>query len=300
LGESNTIFTRYSLDYSSLRMPAELLTGKEAAESLYEELKPLIKKLDPKLVIIQVGEEATSTVYIEHKKKACEQIGMRCEHVMLDFHSTFETLLEVVERLNADDDVTGIVVQLPLPPHLAAALPLIQRAIHPKKDVDGFTAYNLGKIFLSKDFEHLPPATPAGIIALLEYYHVSLAGKHVVIVGRSNLVGKPLAIMCLNRDATVTVCHSKTTDLHQKTLQADILISAVGSPKMITADMMKKGVVVIDVGITRTDNGTLQGDVDFDAVKELASAITPVPGGVGPMTVASVIKNTVRAKERQI
>ncbi|PIR52184.1 bifunctional 5,10-methylene-tetrahydrofolate dehydrogenase/5,10-methylene-tetrahydrofolate cyclohydrolase [Candidatus Peregrinibacteria bacterium CG10_big_fil_rev_8_21_14_0_10_49_16] len=279
-------------------MSAKLLTGKEAAASLYEEIRPKVKELDPKLVIVQVGEEAASKAYVGRKIQACENVGMRYEHRMLNFHSSFEELLEVLEELNADNDVTGIIVQLPLPPHLSPALPLIHRAIHPKKDVDGFTAYNLGKMFLSTGFEHLPPATPAGIIALLSFYDIPLAGKHVVIVGRSNIAGKPLSIMCLNRDATVTMCHSKTVDLGMLTVQADILVCAVGKPKMITKDMVKKGAVVIDVGITRDDGG-LVGDVDFDEVKEVAGAITPVPGGVGPMTVASVMKNTVTAKERQ-
>lgn len=279
-------------------MPACLLSGKEPAEALLASLRPSIKELDPHLVIVQVGEEAASSAYIRRKIAACQNVGMRCTHRQLPLMTSFQDLLTVIEELNADADVTGIIVQLPLPPHLRQALPLLHRAIHPKKDVDGFTAYNLGKMFLGTEFEHLPPATPAGIIALLEHYKLPIEGKHAVIVGRSNIVGKPLGIMLLNRNATVTICHSKTLHVAHYTVLADILVSAVGKPKIITADMVKPGAVVIDVGVNRGE-GKLVGDVDFDAVKEVASAITPVPGGIGPMTVASLIRNCVRAKERQ-
>jgi methylenetetrahydrofolate dehydrogenase (NADP+)/methenyltetrahydrofolate cyclohydrolase len=204
-----------------------------------------------------------------------------------------------IESLNSDTDVTGFFVQLPLPAHLAEHEPKIIKAIDPMKDIDGFGAYNLGKVFLSKDFEHLPPATPSGIIRLLEHFDIDIEGKHAVVVGRSNTVGKPLAIMLLNRNATVTICHSKTKDLAEQIGQADIVIAAVGKPKMITADMVKEGAVVVDVGIHRTDDG-LCGDTDFEALKSKVSAISPVPGGVGPMTVASLIRNCVTAKERQM
>ncbi|MBI1934738.1 bifunctional 5,10-methylenetetrahydrofolate dehydrogenase/5,10-methenyltetrahydrofolate cyclohydrolase, partial [Candidatus Peregrinibacteria bacterium] len=277
-------------------MPARILSGREPAEALLASLRPKIQELNPKLVILQVGEEAASTVYIQRKLAACQRVGMRCEHRNLPFEASFQELLETIEQLNADTDVHGVILQLPLPPHLNQTLPLLHRAIHPKKDVDGFTAYNLGKVFLGKEFEHLPPATPAGIIALLEYYNIPIAGKHAVVIGRSNIVGKPLGIMLLNRDATVTICHSKTKDLPSCTQQADILVAAVGKPKIITADMVKQGAVVIDVGMNRGEEG-LVGDVDCTNVKEVASAITPVPGGVGPMTVASLIRNCVRAKE---
>jgi methylenetetrahydrofolate dehydrogenase (NADP+) / methenyltetrahydrofolate cyclohydrolase len=280
-------------------MPARILSGTEASDALLEELKPLVESLDPKLVIVQVGDHPASKSYIERKLKACAKIGMRSKHMHLPETTDFETLLSVIQTLNDDNDVAGFIVQLPLPEHLWEHMPLINKAIGPHKDADGFTAYNLGKMFLSKDFEHLPPATPAGIIALLEHYKIKVAGKHAVIVGRSNIVGKPLAAMLLNRDATVTVCHSKTKDLGSITRQADILISAVGSHNLITKDMVKKGAVVIDVGMTRTDEG-MSGDVDFENVKEIASAITPVPGGVGPMTVASLLRNCVRAKQRQM
>lgn len=280
-------------------MPAIILSGKEAADALLEELKPKIKKLKPKLVIVQVGSEASSESYIKKKLESCKKVGLSAELKKLPFEVPFEELLETIEGLNADPKVSGFIIQLPLPPHLAAAVPLIIRAIDPRKDADGFTAYNVGKTFLSTEFEHLPPATPAGIIRLLEYYEIEVKGKHAVIVGHSNIVGKPLAVMLLNRLATVTVCHIETKDLASHTRQADILISAVGKIGMITKDMVKEGTVVIDVGTNTDDSGKLVGDVDFESVKEIASAITPVPGGVGPMTVASLIANVVKAKERQ-
>ncbi len=280
-------------------MSALLLSGREASAAILAALKPKIGKLDPKLVVVQVGDDPGSSSYIKQKIKSAAEVGMRSEHCHLASSMSLEELLSKVAELNADPDVTGFIVQLPLPDHLQPHVPEIIRAIDPKKDVDGFGAYNLGKVFLSKEFEHLPPATPAGIIMLLEYYKIPVAGKHVVIVGRSNIVGKPLAVMMLNRDATVTVCHSKTKNLSAITKQADILVAAIGKPKFITGDMVKPGAIVIDVGTSRVD-GKLTGDVDFEVVQEIASAITPVPGGVGPMTVCSLIKNCVQAKERQM
>ena len=281
------------------RMGAAILSGNEAATAWLDELKPKVQELDPKLVIVQVGLEASSVSYIKKKIESCQKIGLRHEHRQLPFETSFETLLQTIEELNRDPDTTGFIVQLPLPPHLQNHVPLVLRAIDPRKDIDGFTAYNLGKTFLSREFEHLPPATPAGIIRLLEHYKIPIAGKHVVIVGRSNIVGKPLGIMLLNRDATVTICHSHTEDLAHHTKQADILIAATGTPKLIIKEMVKKGAIVIDVGTTRLEDGKLVGDIDFDEVQRIASAITPVPGGVGPMTVASLIQNCVRAKERE-
>ena len=279
-------------------MSTLFLDGRTASQALLESLKPKVKELDPKLVIVQVGEDPASASYIRQKEKSCEKVGMRSEHKHLPAETSLEDLMKIIDELNSDGDVTGFIVQLPLPDHLQKHVPQVIRAIDPKKDVDGFGAYNMGKMFLSKEFEHLPPATPSGIIALLEHYKIDVAGRHAVILGRSNIVGKPLAVMLLNRNATVTVCHSKTDDITRHAQTADILVAAVGKPKMVTADMVKEGAVVIDVGMSRTDEG-LVGDVDFEAVKEKASAITPVPGGVGPMTVASLIRNCVRAKERQ-
>lgn len=281
-------------------MTARLLTGKEVADAMFKELAPLVKKLDPKLVIIQVGDDPASESYIKQKLKSCETVGMRHEHVHLKSDATKEELFAIIEKLNGDPDVTGFILQLPLPSPLAPHVPLFLRAMDPKKDVDGFTAYNIGKTVISKEFEHLPPATPAGIIALLEFYgYGDVTGKEVVIVNHSNVVGKPLAVMLLNRNATVTVCHAFTKDLAAHTKRADILITAVGKAKLITREMVKPGAIVIDVGISRTTDGLI-GDVDFDTVEEVAAAITPVPGGIGPLTVASLIRNTIRAKQRQL
>ncbi|ALM09755.1 MAG TPA: bifunctional methylenetetrahydrofolate dehydrogenase/methenyltetrahydrofolate cyclohydrolase [Candidatus Peribacter riflensis] len=280
-------------------MPVQLLSGREAADALLSTLKPTVKQLDPKLVVVQVGDDPASTSYIKQKFKSCEAVDMRSEHIHLKENTTLETLMGIVEKLNADPDVTGFIVQVPLPGALNDAVPQIIRAIDPKKDIDGFGAYNLGKMFLSTEFEHLPPATPGGIVALLQHYQIPVKGKHVVVVGRSNTVGKPVAIMLLNRDATVTVCHHHTKNLAELTRQADILVVAVGKAGLITGDMVKEGVVIIDVGMNKTEKG-LVGDCDFETVSAKASAITPVPGGVGPMTVASLIQNCVTAKERQM
>lgn len=279
-------------------MPAKILSGREAADALLKTLKPKVKKLDPKLVVVQIGNDPASASYIKQKFKSCEAVGMRSEHIHLPENTKLVTLMDTVHKLNDDPDVTGFIVQVPLPGSLNDAVPQIVKAIDPKKDIDGFGAYNLGKMFLSTDFEHLPPATPGGIVVLLEHFKIPVAGKHVVVVGRSNTVGKPIAVMLLNRDATVTICHHHTKNLADITRQADILIVAVGKAGLITGDMVKPGVVVIDVGMNKTDQG-LVGDCDA-SVAEKASAITPVPGGVGPMTVASLIRNCVRAKERQL
>lgn len=276
-----------------------ILDGKAASTEWLEFLKPLVESLDPKLTVVQVGNDPASTSYIRQKTKSCDAIGMRHEHRHLEENISLKELFSVIEELNTDDDTSGFIVQLPLPSHLQEHVPEILRAIDPMKDVDGFTAYNLGKVFLSKDFEHLPPATPAGVIWLLDHYDIPVKGKHAVVVGHSNTVGKPLATMLLNRDATVTSCHIHTDDLAKHTREADILCTAVGKPGLIDASMVKDGAVVIDIGITRTDDG-LKGDVVFEDVSQKASAITPVPGGVGPMTVASLMRNCVTARERQM
>lgn len=279
-------------------MSARILSGTDLAQSILASLKPRVKELDPKLVIVQVGNDPASDSYIRKKLQSCEDIGMRHEHLHFPESVTFDELMKTIRALNADDDVTGYIVQLPLPSLLQENEPLLFREIDPYKDIDGFTAYNLGKMFISSDFEHLPPATPAGIITLLEHYGIAIEGQCAVIVGASNIVGKPLATMLLNRNATVIQCHKFTEDLASYTRQGDIVISAVGKANLITADMIKPGATVIDVGMNRVGD-TLVGDVDFESVKNIASAITPVPGGVGPMTVASLLRNCVRAKERQ-
>lgn len=280
-------------------MPARILTGTEPADAVLDAIRSDVQSLDPKLVIVQVGEDPSSESYIRKKLESCGKVGMRSEHVRFRENVTQAELFAEIKTLNEDDDVTGYIIQLPLPDHLRAAQPLLFRAIDPYKDVDGFTAYNLGKMFLSTEFEHLPPATPAGVVALLEHYGISAEGRHAVVVGHSNIVGKPLAVMLLNRGATVTVCHEFTKDLARHTRQADILVTAVGKPGLITADMIKEGATVIDIGITPTVNG-LRGDVDYDAAVNIADAITPVPGGVGPMTVACLLRNVVTAKKRQM
>ncbi len=280
-----------------------LLDGKKVAQNLYEKLKQDAmawkeKGVQPKLVIILVGDNPASLSYIRGKTKASETVGIVAE--LRHYPSgemTTEKLIDTIHELNNDPKVHGILVQLPLPNHIQ--VPLVMKAIAPQKDVDGFTAYNLGKMFLSKEFEELVPCTPMGVIRILEYYSLDIVGKEVVMVGASNLVGKPLSVMLMNRKATVTICHSKTKDLASHTQKADILIVAVGRARFITADMVKSGAVVIDVGINKDENGKIVGDVDFGAVAEKSSYITPVPGGCGPMTIACLIENVLKAVSKQ-
>lgn len=277
-------------------MSAQILSGKEPAKALLTNLQPAIIKLNPKLVIVQVGNDARSTAYINQKLKACDAVGMRRELVQLKDKTSLDAILGLIQELNLDPDVSGCLVQMPLPGDLNKSASVVQRAIDPRKDVDGLHPFNQGSALLSKDLERLAPATPTGIIRLLEHYKIDVAGKHAVILGRSAIVGKPLSAMLLNRDATVTVCHSKTPGLSTITRLADLLFVAIGQPKFITADMVKPGAVIIDIGITQEEEG-LTGDVDFASLKDIASAISPVPGGVGPMTVASLMANVVRAAE---
>lgn len=279
-------------------MSAQILDGKALSEKLIDSVKSRARQLKPALAVIMVGQDPASLTYIKNKKMACERAGIHYVEYRYPATITQKELLEKIESVNQDHGVNGLIVQIPLPPHIS--VPLVIRAIDPKKDVDGFHAYNLGKMFLSPEFEDLPPATPLGIVKLLDHYNIPIQGQEVVVVGASNIVGKPIGLMMLNRNATVTVCHIYTRDLKAHTKRADILIVAVGKPNLITADMVKKGAVVVDVGITRLANGKLCGDVDFAAVRKKASYITPVPGGVGPMTVAALILNTVRAAERQL
>lgn len=281
-------------------MSARILSGKEPAHDILASVKDDIQKLDPKLVVVQVGRVPASDSYIRKKLESCAAVGMRSEHHRFEDDVTFEELMAEIKSLNADEDVTGFIIQLPLPKHLEEKQPQLFRAIDPYKDVDGFTAYNLGKALISTEFEHLPPATPAGVVAMLEFYDVPVASKHVVVIGQSNIVGKPISVMLMNRGATVTMCHAATKDLAHFTKQADILISAVGKNSMITADMVKDGAVLIDIGMSRHADGHMSGDMDYPNLLEKASAITPVPGGVGPMTVACLIKNCVVAKKRQM
>jgi len=275
----------------------QILDGKALSEKLIDSVKEKATKLKPKLAVVMVGEDPASLVYVRNKKRACERAGIEYEELKFPTSITQDELLKEIDKLNKDDSVNGFIVQIPLPEHIY--LPEVIKAIDPQKDVDGFHAYNIGKMFLGPEFEDLPPATPFGVVKLLDYYDIPIQGKEVVVVGRSNIAGKPISVMMLNRDATVTTCHRLTKDLAFHTRRADILIVAVGKPNLITADMVKEGVVVVDIGTNKKEDGKLCGDVDYPNVSKKASYITPVPGGVGPMTVAALILNTVRATERQ-
>ncbi len=274
-----------------------IINGKDVSNNLRNNLKDKISQLKsinnihPSLAVIIVGDDPASKIYVNNKKKACEEIGIKSHEFVLPSDISEYKLLQLIEELNCRDDVNGILVQLPLPSHLNEKA--IIEHINPIKDVDAFHEINVGKI-MTGNFEFLP-CTPAGIMQLLDDYNIDIAGKHCVIIGRSNIVGKPMAMLMLHRDATVTICHSKTQNLSEICKTADILIAAVGQANFVTADMVKNGAVVIDVGINRNEAGKLCGDVDFERVKDIASYITPVPGGVGPMTIAILMKNTVTA-----
>lgn len=271
-----------------------ILSGIDASKNILLEIKECIEKMEkkPKLVIVQVGNNPASNSYIKMKTRKAELVGMDSELKKLDEKTTEKELLKIVEELNKDKKVTGFIVQLPLPKHINE-IKVIEK-IDPKKDVDGFTSTNIGKLFLGvPEQELLLPATPSGIIKMLEHYNVQIKGKNAVVIGRSNIVGKPIASMLINRSATVTVCHSKTKDLSEHTKQADILIVAIGKPGFVKADMVKEGAYVIDVGTTRVKD-KICGDVDFETVIKKAHC-SPVPGGVGRMTVAMLISNVVKA-----
>ena len=270
----------------------ELLDGKVLANDILDKLSLKVKQLDtaPNLVVIQVGNGPASSVYVRNKERTAERVGINSETVKLSKHITQDELLEIIDKYNHFTDVNGILVQLPLPKHIDEQV--ILEAISPVKDVDGFHPLNVGKLNIGQ--KQMIPSTPAGIMELLKANHIELEGKHVVIVGRSNIVGKPLAHLLLEANATVTIVHSRTKNLKQLTKLADILVVAVGQPELITKDYVKTGAVVIDVGINRTESG-LKGDVDFNNVKLKVAAITPVPGGVGPMTIAMLMNQTYQA-----
>lgn len=251
--------------------------------------------VQPGMAVVLVGDDPASKIYVNNKKKACAETGIYSEEHILPAETTQEELLALIERLNADEKIHGILVQSPLPGHLDEKL--VVEHIDPRKDVDAFHAYNVGRIMIG-DYTFLP-CTPAGVIELIRSTGVAIEGKSCVVVGRSNIVGKPMAMLLLHCNGTVTICHSRTKNLAEICRGADILVAAVGRAKMISADMVKPGAVVIDVGMNRDENGQLCGDVDFDAVEPVASYITPVPGGVGPMTIAMLMKNAVRAAELQ-
>ena len=278
----------------------KIIDGKAVSAYVKEQVKNEVAELAkngsvPALAVIIVGDDPASMVYVGNKKKACEMTGMRSVEYALPAETTEEELLELIGKLNNDKEINGILCQLPVPKHINEDK--IIDAIAPEKDVDGFSAVNVGKIWLGK--YEISPCTPMGVIELLDYYDIPLEGKNCVIVGRSNIVGKPMAALLLERNATVTVCHSRTKDLASFTKNADVIVAAVGRANFITADMVKEGAVVIDVGINRLETGKLCGDVDFENVKEKASYITPVPGGCGPMTIAVLMKNTLVAYKNQ-
>ncbi len=276
---------------------AERIDGKAVSAMVKDELKERVRTegIEATLAVIQVGDDPASTVYVGNKKKACEYIGIRSLSFELPEETKEEELLDLVRELNEREDVDGILVQLPLPPHMDEDK--VIRTISPKKDVDGFHPQSVGALSIGQP--GFVSCTPAGIIELLKRSGVDIDGKECVIVGRSNIVGKPMALLMLRENATVTVCHSHTKQLKEVAKRADILIVAIGKPKFITREYVKEGAVVIDVGIHRDAQKKLCGDVDFDDVEPVASAITPVPGGVGPMTIAMLMKNCVEAKGLQ-
>lgn len=276
----------------------KLIDGKEVAAAVRENIKAEVEKLSQEgkstgLAVIIVGNNPASRVYVNNKKKGCEQVGIRSFEYALGEDTSTEELLSLIEKLNRDSEVDGILCQLPLPGQIDEQKVL--NAISPDKDVDAFHPVNTGHIMIG-DHSFLP-CTPAGIIEMLKYYDIAVEGKECVVIGRSNIVGKPMMMLLLEQNGTVTICHSRTTDLKSVTKRADILVSAVGKAGFVTADMVKEGAVVIDVGMNRNAEGKLCGDVDFENVKEKCSFITPVPGGVGPMTITMLLNNTLTASK---
>jgi methylenetetrahydrofolate dehydrogenase (NADP+)/methenyltetrahydrofolate cyclohydrolase len=279
---------------------AVIINGKELAKKIRQNLKEEVEELNkkeihPKLAVIMVGEDKASQVYVKNKSKACNEIGVDFEEFLLPEDTTMETLLNLIEVLNNREDVSGILLQSPIPKPLN-----IREAFNKidyRKDVDGFNPVNVGKLAIGE--KSFISCTPYGVVKMLEEYNIDLEGKNAVIIGRSNIVGKPLLQCLLNKNATVTVCHSKTKDIGNITKNADILIAAVGKPHFVKEDMVKDGAVVIDVGINRNEEGKLIGDVDFENIEKKASYITPVPGGVGPMTIAMLMNNVVEAAKMQ-
>ena len=270
-----------------------IIDGKQIAKQLRISIAEQVTKLDrkPGLAVILVGDDPASAVYVRNKDNACKEVGFYSEKINKSANITQAELLSEVERLNKDDKIDGILVQLPLPSHLDANQ--VIEAINPNKDVDGFHSENIGKLMQNKAY--LRPCTPKGVMTMLATTGVDLVGKDCVVVGASNIVGRPMAMELLNARATVTICNSKTQDLSSKIKQADVVVVAVGKSKMIKGDWIKDGAIVIDVGINRLDDGSLSGDVDFDSAQDKASWITPVPGGVGPMTIATLLENTLTA-----
>lgn len=279
---------------------AIIIDGKELAKKIRAELREKVENLkskgiNPKLAVIMVGNDPGSTVYVRNKSKACEKVGIEFEEYLFDDTLTEEKLLKVIEKLNNDDTVHGILLQSPVPKTINVNKCFT--AISPKKDVDGFNPINVGNLCIGEDA--FISCTPYGIIKMLEEYNIETEGKNAVILGRSNIVGKPMIQCMLNKNSTVTVCHSRTRNIEDIIRRADILIAAIGKPKFVKEDMVKDGAVVIDVGINRNEDGTICGDVDFENIEKKASYITPVPGGVGPMTIAMLLNNVVKAAENK-
>lgn len=277
---------------------AKIIDGKAISLAIKDELKEKVaeyknKGIDITLAVVKVGNDPASAVYVRNKEKACEYVGINSRTLALPEETTQEELLNIVRELNEDDTVNGILVQLPLPKHIDESEILL--AINSTKDVDGFHPVNVGKMVIGEDT--FLPCTPAGIIEMLKRSDIDIEGKECVVIGRSNIVGKPMSLLMLKENATVTIAHSRTKDLKEVTKRADILVAAIGKPKFVTADYVKEGAVVIDVGMDRDENGKLCGDVDFESVEPKVSAITPVPGGVGPMTVTMLLVNCLRSVE---
>mgnify|MGYP004472784103 CR=1 FL=1 len=279
----------------------ELIDGKKVAKKIREKLKTSCEELkkkgiNPKLAVIMVGDDKASQIYVKNKSKVCDEIGIEFEEFILDKNIRQNELISLIEKLNNNDYIHGILLQSPIPEHLDINEAF--KTISPEKDVDGFNPINIGKLCLNQDT--FVSCTPYGIMKMFEAYNIDLTGKNITILGRSNIVGKPLIQCCLNKNATVTVCHSKTTNLKEHTKNADVVISAIGKPKFVTEDMIKTGAVVIDVGTNRGEDGKLTGDVDFENVSKKASYITPVPGGVGPMTIAMLMNNVIKAATEKL
>ncbi len=279
---------------------AQLISGNKISKSIRAELKVEVASLAekghrPGLAVVIVGDDPASKVYVNNKKKGCEEVGIHSEEYALPAETTEAELIELIEKLNNKDDIHGILVQLPVPKHISDKA--IIGAISTEKDVDAFSHESVGKISVGEYI--FAPCTPFGVIELLKRSNIEISGKHCVVVGRSNIVGKPMSMLLLENNGTVTVCHSRTKDIASITRQADILVAAVGRPNFVTGDMVKEGVVVMDVGINRMDDGKLCGDVHFESVEPKASYITPVPGGVGPMTITMLLRNTVEAAKHK-
>lgn len=279
----------------------EIINGKELAKKVRKELKEEVKELkaegiNPKLAVVMVGNDPGSTVYVRNKSKACEKVGIEFEEFLFDSDTSEEKLLEVIQKLNSDNSIHGILLQSPVPKHININKAF--RTILPEKDVDGFNPINVGNLSIGEDA--FISCTPYGIIKMLEEYSIETVGKNAVILGRSNIVGKPMIQCMLNKNSTVTVCHSKTKNIEEIIRNADIVIAAIGKPQFVKADMVKDGAVIIDVGINRLEDGTILGDVDYEKVAKKASYITPVPGGVGPMTIAMLLNNVVKAAKLQL